>query len=344
MVRAQLHAPQPRGTAPEAHRGGAGGHRLALFPPGQGVRAGRRDPGRGGREGPGEPREIQQGLPRLLRRTSRDVPFRRYRRGGAPGACHRKDPPQPRRLFHPGAAYFKGRVRRYTSRRRASALRCCREQRARPAATSWRRGGGFGCRYAELVDMPAWFPHISAFMTAPRSYIPAPAGDFVLPFDLAPLGLRGRLLRLDKASAQALSAHALPEAAGRALGEMLVLTGLLGSSLQLDRRLPRQERKNGALNLLTADYYGAEGERCAGLRGYGRVDEAGLAALGTDARNFARLAGEGVLAITIEPRLGAQSYQGIVPLSPDGIAASAETYFAQSEQLPTAIRLAAAAR
>ena len=48
------------------------------------------------------------------------------------------------------------------------------------------------------------------------------------------------------------------------------------------------------------------------------------------------------MAITIEPRVGGQTYQGIVALSPDGIAASAETYFVQSEQLPTVIRLAAA--
>ena len=39
---------------------------------------------------------------------------------------------------------------------------------------------------------------------------------------------------------------------------------------------------------------------------------------------------------------GGQTYQGIVSLSPEGLAASAETYFAQSEQLPTVIRLAAA--
>jgi len=48
------------------------------------------------------------------------------------------------------------------------------------------------------------------------------------------------------------------------------------------------------------------------------------------------------LAITIEPRTGGQTYQGIVALSPLGIAESAETYFMQSEQLPTAMRLAAA--
>ena len=52
--------------------------------------------------------------------------------------------------------------------------------------------------------------------------------------------------------------------------------------------------------------------------------------------------GKGSLAITIEPKLGGQTYQGIVALSEDGIAASAETYFAQSEQLPTVLRLAAA--
>jgi len=52
--------------------------------------------------------------------------------------------------------------------------------------------------------------------------------------------------------------------------------------------------------------------------------------------------GAGVLAITIEPRRGGNNYQGIVPLAREGIAQSAEAYFAQSEQLQTAIRLAAA--
>ena len=33
---------------------------------------------------------------------------------------------------------------------------------------------------------------------------------------------------------------------------------------------------------------------------------------------FAGLAGAGVLAITIEPKRGGQTYQGIVALSPDG--------------------------
>src|SRR5437763_4363455 len=181
-------------------------------------------------------------------------------------------------------------------------------------------------------------------MTEPQTYTPAPAGDFVLPLSMAELGVRGRVARLDAVSTRALSAHELPEPAGRTLGEALVLTAMLGSSLKLDGRLTLQTKASGPLDLLTVDYYGAGDSRDhAGLRGYARVNEARLAELDSEkSRAFGSLAGEGVLAITIEPRLGDQSYQGIVPLSPQSIAASAEGYFDQSEQLPTAIRLAAA--
>jgi len=173
-------------------------------------------------------------------------------------------------------------------------------------------------------------------MTKAPNYTPAPAADFVLAFDLPDAKLRGRLVRLDSVSARALAAHALPEAASRVLGETLVLTTLFGSALKLDGRLTVQTKSDGPLNLVTVDYYGAAGDRSAGLRGFARLDSE----IAPD--EFTQLAGSGVLAITIEPRRGGQNYQGIVPLSPDGIAASAEAYFAQSEQLPTAIRLATA--
>lgn len=183
-------------------------------------------------------------------------------------------------------------------------------------------------------------------MTSQTSYTPAPAADFVLPFDLAPLGVRGRLVRLSGVSAEALTAHKLPEPAARVAAETLTLSALLGSALKLDGRLTVQTKSDGALDLIVSDYYGAEegysgNKRAAGVRGYARADEARVTALGK-APSFAQLAGNGSLGITIEPKIGGQSYQGIVELSPDGIAASAQTYFEQSEQLPTAIRLAAA--
>jgi len=174
-----------------------------------------------------------------------------------------------------------------------------------------------------------------------EGHIPAPPGDFVLPFDLPAAGLRGRIVRLDATSARAMSAHVLPEQAARVLGETLALSALLGTALKLDGRLTVQTKSSGALDLVTADYYGAQDGKPRGVRGFARMNEAKLATL-VPSPDFAQFTGRGSLAITIEPRTGEQTYQGIVELSPYGIGPSAEVYFAQSEQLPTAIRLAAA--
>lgn len=177
-------------------------------------------------------------------------------------------------------------------------------------------------------------------MTSPEAYVRAPAGDFILPFDLPNAGLRGRLVRLDSVSARAMSAHVLPEPAARVAAEACVLGTLLGSSLKLGGRLTVQTKSDGPLDLVAADYYGAETDRPAGVRSYARLDPERYAALA--APSFAAMAGAGVVAITIEPKEGGKNYQGIVALESKSIAASAEAYFAQSEQLPTSIRLAAA--
>lgn len=172
-----------------------------------------------------------------------------------------------------------------------------------------------------------------------ETYQNAPAGDFVLPFDVVDAGVRGRFVRLDATSARALSVHGLPEQAARVAGEVLVLSVLLGTALKLDGRLTVQTKSDGPLDLVAADYYGASNGKPKGVRGFARIEPE--AQLG-DKPLFAALTGAGSLAITIEPVRGGKTYQGIVELSPKGIAASAEMYFEQSEQLPTLVRLAAA--
>jgi len=172
-----------------------------------------------------------------------------------------------------------------------------------------------------------------------RRYTPAPASDFVLPFELPEIGLRGRFARLGAVATRSLSTHPLPEPAQRALGEAMTLAALLGSSLKLTGRMSVQTKSEGPLNLVTADYVAG-----GGLRGYARLDGNGFTALNGDMA-FARLVGNGVLAITIEPKTepeAPKTYQGIVPLAREGLAASAEHYFDQSEQLPTMLKLAAA--
>ncbi len=182
-------------------------------------------------------------------------------------------------------------------------------------------------------------------MSQAANTVIAATGDFVLPFDIAKAGVRGRLVRLDLASARALSAHALPEPAARIVGEALALSALLGTALKLDGRLTVQTKAHGPLDLVAADYYGEDpdhedGAKERGVRGHARLDQARFDALQNP--DFTQLLGQGSMAITIEPRRGGNTYQGIVALSPEGIAASAEIYFTQSEQLPTVIRLAAA--
>ena len=138
------------------------------------------------------------------------------------------------------------------------------------------------------------------------SYEHAPAADFTLGFDLPRAGARGRLVRLDAVSARALSAHALPEAAGRIAAEALVTAAMLGSALKLDGRLTVQTKSDGPLDMVTADYFGAEEDsgEPAGLRGFARMDAAALAELNEALPNFVKLVGDGVMAITIEPRRG----------------------------------------
>ncbi|MEY4879475.1 MAG: hypothetical protein RJB62_944 [Pseudomonadota bacterium] len=166
-------------------------------------------------------------------------------------------------------------------------------------------------------------------------YTLAPPADFVLPFDLPALGLRGRVARLDAVSSRALSVHPLPEPAQRILAESLLLSALLGSAIKLEGRLSVQLKGDGPLSMLVSDYFAG-----GGVRRYARFDERKAGNMPAKP-GFGDMAGKGALAITIEMTPGGQAYQGLVPLDDEGLARSAEGYFDQSEQLPTLIKLAA---
>jgi len=159
--------------------------------------------------------------------------------------------------------------------------------------------------------------------------------DQVLGFTVASRGVRGRMVRLGPVMDTILAAHDYPPALRHLLAEALVLTAVMGALLKSqDSQLTLQaQTAGGAVDLLVCDYRGGE------LRGYARHDAAALARLGTNP-GLSALFGEGYLAITFDLGDTGQRYQGIVPLEGDSLAAACESYFRQSEQIPTLIRVA----
>lgn len=87
--------------------------------------------------------------------------------------------------------------------------------------------------------------------------------------------------------------------------------------------------------MIATDYYGPEKEgEPARIRAYASYDADRL----TDDAPFEQV-GEGYFAIMIDQGKGMTPYQGITPLAGGSLAACAEAYFAQSEQLPTRFSL-----
>ena len=163
--------------------------------------------------------------------------------------------------------------------------------------------------------------------------------DRILGFTIPGRAARGRVVRLDSTLNEILAAHAYPEPVARIVAETLVLTALLGALFREDEgQLTVQAKgEGGLLKLLVADW--RQGE----LRGYASQDldrrfpplDEGVSA------SLEALLGQGYLAITLDQTASAERYQGIVELGRDTLEAAAEGYFANSEQLPTLVRLAA---
>jgi molecular chaperone Hsp33 len=169
--------------------------------------------------------------------------------------------------------------------------------------------------------------------SAARVELGIPADDLILPFQAEHADVSGRLVKLGPVVDTILSRHAYPEAVSQLLGEAVALTALLGAALKFEGKFILQASTDGPVDLLVADY-----QVPGGLRGYARFSAERLAELPPGAK----LLGEGHLAMTIDRGSDTERYQGVVPLEGESLTEAADTYFRQSEQLPTFIRLAVA--
>lgn len=147
--------------------------------------------------------------------------------------------------------------------------------------------------------------------------------DTLQRFLLANGKARGEFIRLDDSYKTISERHPYPESVKRLLGEALAATALISATLKFASSLILQIQSKGPITLLVAQC-----DHQLQVRGLAQWQ--GEVPLHT----FEHAFGEGQLALTVTPQYG-ERYQGIVALTSGNLAASLETYFQQSEQLPT---------
>lgn len=163
------------------------------------------------------------------------------------------------------------------------------------------------------------------------------ADNLVLPFEVKPLGVRGRVVRLGAVVDDILHRHDYPPVVSALLAEAVALTAMLGASLKFAGKFILQTRTDGPVDMLVADFVSP-----GGIRGYARFNAGRVAALVQAGQaTQPALFGKGYLAMTVDQGPDMERYQGIVPLDGGDLTAAALAYFAQSEQIPTALKLAA---
>jgi molecular chaperone Hsp33 len=164
-----------------------------------------------------------------------------------------------------------------------------------------------------------------------------PADDLVAAFQIENWPVRGRLVRLGSVIDNILTRHDYPEPVADLLGEACTLAALVGASLKFEGKLIVQAQGDGPVAYVAADY-----DTSGGLRGYCRFDPERVEAA---SHGFARpgaksLLGSGIFIMTVDQGPRMDRYQGIAPIEGETLALCAEHYFAQSEQVPTRVRLA----
>lgn len=159
--------------------------------------------------------------------------------------------------------------------------------------------------------------------------------DRSLGFTIPMRHARGRVVRLGPVLDTIIAAHAYPPVIEKLLAEALVLTALLGALLKGEggQMTLQAQAEGGVVDLLVCDYRSGE------LRGYVKFDDDRLAQMPATSPALFALFGKAYLAITFDQAISGERYQGIVPLDGASLADAAELYFAQSEQIPSLIRI-----
>lgn len=141
--------------------------------------------------------------------------------------------------------------------------------------------------------------------------------------------VRGNIVHLNQTFHQALHKQLMPTGLRQALGELMAASALLAATLKMTGSLVLQIQSKGLLKLLvvecTSDF---------GIRATAKWD----GEVSNDQTLFDLLQ-HGQFIITLDPKDGSQTYQGIVALEGDSISNILENYMLRSEQIDTRIWL-----
>lgn len=157
--------------------------------------------------------------------------------------------------------------------------------------------------------------------------------DTLTRFVLEGAAIRGELIQLDRSWHTLLERHEYPDAIKAVLGEALAAVALLSATIKSKGSLIAQVQGEGVIKLLVVE---ARSGRT--VRGLAHWDDAALQRASRDLDDGGLL-GHGHLVLTIDPGEGTERYQGIVELDGGAIGPTLESYFEQSEQLPTRLWL-----
>lgn len=141
--------------------------------------------------------------------------------------------------------------------------------------------------------------------------------------------MRGEIVHLDATWRAVLERHDYPDPLRVVLGELMAAAALLSATLKFNGSLILQIQGSGAVKLIVVECTSEQTMR-ATAKWDGELPDGGLRAL----------VGDGRFVITIVPNERTQTYQGIVELSGESVAAVLEHYMATSEQLETRLWLA----
>ena len=169
---------------------------------------------------------------------------------------------------------------------------------------------------------------------------PLAGDDTILPFRLDRSNLRGRVARVDRTLDRILAQHRYPDPVSALVADAVMLTALIGQAVKLRWKFSLQIRGDGPVRLIATDYFAPEqAGQPARMRAYAAFDMGEVVSSRTEP--FEML-GAGVFGVTIDQGPDMRPYQGVTPLAGGTLAACAETYFAQSEQIATRFHALAA--